>query len=79
MHRMLCVGNLSWKIATRYFSFNSFESCKDLPPEQFCSNHQAKKQGSAGLDKLRTTTLRHKTQTRFCHFFGVTLFFVSLG
>jgi len=25
------------------------------------------------LDKLGTTTLRHPTQTRFCHFFAISL------
>jgi len=34
MHRMLSVANLSWNIAILSFSFNSFESQKDLPPEQ---------------------------------------------
>jgi len=31
------------------------------------------------LDELKTTNLRHQTQTRFCNFLAVTLFFVSLG
>jgi len=31
------------------------------------------------LDEQRTTILRHQTQTRFCHFLGVALFFVILG
>ena len=37
------------------------------------------KKGSTWLDKLKTTNVRHQTQTRFCHFLAVTLFFVSLG
>ena len=31
------------------------------------------------LRHIRTTNLRHKTQTRFCNFLSVSLFFVSLG
>ena len=31
------------------------------------------------FEGLRTTNLRHKTQTRFCDFLSVSLFFVSLG
>jgi len=35
--------------------------------------------GAEWLNGLRTTNLRHKTQTRFCNFLAVSLFFVSLG
>jgi len=41
---------------------------KDLSPARAVSDHQSKKEGSAWLDKLRTTNLRHQIQTRFCHF-----------
>jgi len=31
------------------------------------------------LDKLKSTHLRHQTQTCFCHFLALTLFYVPLG
>ena len=67
---MLHVDNLSWNIATLWFVFNSFESWK-VPFNWAVNDHQAKKQVFMWLDKLRTTNLRHQTQTRFCHVFAV--------
>jgi len=68
MYRILNVDNLSWNITSLELIFNCFESWKDLSPARAVSDHQSKKEGSAWLDKLRTTNLRHQIQTRFCHF-----------
>jgi len=42
------------------------------------SDHQAKEYSSAWLYKLIITSLRHQTQTRFCNFLTVSLFFLCL-
>jgi len=77
---MLSVGSLSLG-ALR--AFNSVLILLNLEKtfllSSCCSNGQAKKQGSAGLDKLRTISPKHQTQSRFYHFLDVTLFVVSLG
>ena len=72
MYRMLSVNYLSWNIAALLFIFNSLESWKG-PFAWATSDLQAKKQGFVWLHKLKTTNLRHQTQTRFCHFFAVSV------
>jgi len=51
----------------------------NIPFSWAVSEHHAKEKRSAWLDKLKTTNVRHQTQTRFCHFLAVTLFLSLWG
>jgi len=79
---MLSVGNLFLGTLRAFNSVIIFLNLeKTFLLSSCCSNHQAKKQGSAVLDKLRTATLSHQTQTCFRVFiiFLMLPFSLSLG
>ena len=67
---MLSVNNLHWNIAPFNWFLILLNLEKNLSPEQLVT---IKLRNKTSCGCIKSTNLRHQTQTRFCHFFAVSV------